>query len=158
MWRGRRCLSAHATGALSGAHTLKFMLRVFVPSAQGPATCQSSVIVLARLINALAERIADTRERIGNDLERVSESFFARANGKDPDSRDLRALIKRIGSNGELNSKARESLVSLGRLLIFAQQSSLIVPSHEQQQGFSSIGGGVLSFRIDGSHLHGLQT
>ena len=31
-------------------------------------------------------------------------------------------MIERIGFNGDLNSKARESLVSLGRLLMFVQQ------------------------------------
>ncbi len=118
-----------------------------------PSACQSAVIVLAGLIEAFAERIADILERIGGDLDQVSGSIFARSNGKDPDSRDLRTLIERIGFNGELNSKARESLVSLGRLLMFVQQSPLVAPSQEQQQRFRSISRDVLSLSDHASFL-----
>ena len=39
--------------------------------------------------------------------------------------RDFRKILERLGQNGELISKARESLVSLGRLLTFVQQSTV---------------------------------
>ena len=54
-----------------------------------------------------------------------------------PTSRDLRSMIERIGFNGELNSKARESLVSLGRLLMFVQQSGNVDMSRERARSFS---------------------
>ena len=74
-------------------------------------------------MEAFTERIADVLERVGSDLDNLSGSIFARDGNGTPDSRDLRRMIERIGFNGELNSKARESLVSLGRLLMFVQQS-----------------------------------
>ena len=40
--------------------------------------------------------------------------------------RDFRKMLERLGQNGELISKARESLVSLGRLLTFVQQSTVV--------------------------------
>src|SRR5690606_2058651 len=69
-----------------------------------------------------------------------------------PTSRDLRAMIERIGFNGELNSKGRESLVSLGRLLMFAQQS-LPGISGEQRERFQSISRDVLSLSDHASFL-----
>jgi magnesium transporter len=86
------------------------------------ASCQSGPAVLAGLIEAFIQRIADVLERVGTDLDSVSGTIFNRNGGKAPASDDLRALLQQIGFAGELDSKARESLVSLGRLLMFVQQ------------------------------------
>ena len=40
-------------------------------------------------------------------------------------------MLERVGQSGELIAKTRESLVSLGRLLAFAQQSAAVVFSNE---------------------------
>ncbi len=108
--------------------------------------------VLAGLMEAFIERIADVLERVGADLDGVSSNIFARNGNGQPTSHDLRAMIERIGFNGELNSKGRESLVSLGRLLMFVQQS---VPgiSAEQRDRFHSISRDVLSLSDHASFL-----
>jgi magnesium transporter len=117
-----------------------------------PASCSNAVTVLAGLMEAFIERIADVLERCGADLDSVSSNIFARNGNGQPTSRDLRAMIERIGFNGELNSKGRESLVSLGRLLMFVQQS---VPgiSTEQRDRFHSISRDVLSLSDHASFL-----
>lgn len=117
-----------------------------------PAACSNAVTVLAGLMEAFIERIADVLERVGADLDSVSSNIFARNGNGQPTSRDLRAMIERIGFNGELNSKGRESLVSLGRLLMFVQQS---VPgiSTEQRDRFHSISRDVLSLSDHASFL-----
>jgi magnesium transporter len=112
-----------------------------------PAVCQSAVAILAGIIEAFVERIADILERTGGDLDLVSSNIFMR-NGtanESPTSHDLRELLERIGFNGELNSKARESLVSLGRLLMFVQQSSIAAMTPEQRSRFKSISRDVTS-------------
>lgn len=88
-----------------------------------PAACQTPFSILAGLVEAFIERTADVLERVGADLDSISSSIFTRDSSATPTSRDLQAMIERIGFTGELNSKARESLVSLGRLLMFVQQS-----------------------------------
>ncbi|WP_129641676.1 magnesium transporter CorA family protein [Peristeroidobacter agariperforans] len=117
-----------------------------------PASCPNGVTILAGLMEAFIERIADVLERVGADLDSVSSNIFARNGNGQPTSRDLRAMIERIGFNGELNSKGRESLVSLGRLLMFVQQS---VPgiSTEQRDRFHSISRDVLSLSDHASFL-----
>ncbi|HEY0938818.1 MAG TPA: magnesium transporter CorA family protein [Steroidobacter sp.] len=114
--------------------------------------CQTPVAVLAGLMEAFVERIADVLERVGADLDNISSNIFARNGSGTPTSRDLRAMIERIGFNGELNSKGRESLVSLGRLLMFAQQS-LPGISGEQRERFQSISRDVLSLSDHASFL-----
>jgi magnesium transporter len=117
-----------------------------------PASCQSPVAILAGLMEAFVERIADVLERVGSDLDNVSSNIFARHGNGTPNSRDLRALIERIGFNGELNSKGRESLVSLGRLLMFVQQSISGI-SAEQRDRFHSISRDVVSLSDHASFL-----
>jgi magnesium transporter len=109
-----------------------------------PGACQNAVAILAGLMEAFTERMADVLERVGGDLDSVSSNIFARNGNGTPTSRDLRAMIERIGFNGELNSKARESLVSLGRLLMFVQQSISGI-STDQRDRFRSISRDVTS-------------
>jgi magnesium transporter len=120
-----------------------------------PNSCQTSLAILAGLIEAFIERIADILERVGNDLDQVSGTIFV-INGQGdtpPTTRDLRGLIQRIGFNGELNSKARESLVSLGRLVMFVQQTGLLEMTQEQRGRFRSISRDVTSLSDHASFL-----
>ena len=122
-----------------------------------PAVCQSGFAILAGLIEAFIERIADILERAGSDLDQVSGSIFTGNGSADagggPSSRSLRELIQQIGSNGELNSKARESLVSIGRLVAFVQQSTLVEMTQEQRSRFKSISRDVTSLSDHASFL-----
>ena len=78
--------------------------------------------VLAGLLEAIIDRTADILEAVGADLDRMSREVFSRSSRET--SRDFQKLITRIGRAGDLTSKARESLVSIGRLLAFAIQGS----------------------------------
>ena len=104
-----------------------------------PTACISGVVILAGLIEAIVERVADILERAGANLDAVSSSIFTVESQAKGSKRDLRSLLERIGYNGELNSKTRESLVSLGRLLVFLQQSSDVAMNQEQRSRFRSI-------------------
>jgi magnesium transporter len=93
------------------------------------STCASSLVVLAGLLESIVERIADVLERVGSDLDDASAGVFASPGRRRSANRvnsDLRAMMVRIGRNGDLLSKARESLVSLTRLLTFVQQSGSV--------------------------------
>lgn len=118
-----------------------------------PAACQNGVAVLAGIVEAITERIADILERVGGDLDALSSNIFARNGSATPTSRDLRSMIERIGFSGELNSKARESLLSLGRLLVFVQQANIPDLSQEQRNRFRSISRDVVSMSDHASFL-----
>ena len=75
--------------------------------------------VLMDLLDAIIDREADLLERIGMEVDGVSHDIFD-PQGDGPDrSLSYNQLLKSIGSKGDLTSKVRESLVSLGRLLLF---------------------------------------
>ena len=75
--------------------------------------------VLMDLLDAVIDREADLLERIGVEVDQVSHDIFD-PHGEGPDrSISYHQILKTIGGKGDLTSKVRESLVSLGRLLLF---------------------------------------
>ncbi len=86
-----------------------------------PAACATGEMTFAVLLDAIIDRLADILEMIGADVDALSREVFARS--VPARSRDFQALLTRIGRNGDLTSKVRESLVSLGRLLSFSRQA-----------------------------------
>jgi magnesium transporter len=85
-------------------------------------TCPASATgetVLMDLLDAVIDREADLLERIGFEVDGVSRDIFD-PHGEGPArSISYQLMLKSIGSKGDLTSKVRESLVSIGRLLLF---------------------------------------
>jgi magnesium transporter len=77
--------------------------------------------VLLDLLDAVIDRSADILERVGMDADRLSHQVYEpESNGADgKTSLSYKDMLKANGSHGDLNSKVRESLVSIGRLLLF---------------------------------------
>ncbi len=78
----------------------------------------SGEAVLMGLLDAVTDRIADLLERVGIDIDAISRDVF----DHEPAARSgefFRDMLHRIGRNGDLASKCRESLVSINRLVTF---------------------------------------
>ena len=71
--------------------------------------------VMMDLIDAVIDRSADILERVGAEVDRISHSIFE----PDIQTPDYKEVLKALGRKGDLTSKVRESLVSIGRLLLF---------------------------------------
>jgi magnesium transporter len=98
--------------------------RFIAYAARHAAQCSNAIAILAGLLEALVNRIADVLERIAADMDTLSsEVFTPPAPGMRRRTRDYRAILERVGRAGDLNSKAREALSSLSRLLVFLQQA-----------------------------------
>ena len=76
-------------------------------------------MVLMDLLDAVIDRAADILERIGADVDQVSHEIFEPEQSTTSSARNYRAILKAIGRKGDLTSKVRESLVSIGRLLLY---------------------------------------
>jgi magnesium transporter len=74
--------------------------------------------VLMDLLDAVIDRAADILEKIGAEVDRVSHDIFE-PEVKADRSRSYTDILISIGRKGDLTSKVRESLVSIGRLLLF---------------------------------------
>ncbi len=84
--------------------------------------CVSGASLLIGLLEAIVDRTADILERIGVDIDALSRSIFVAndgGGGQPGATRDFTDALTRMGRHHDLTSKARDSLVSLSRLLSF---------------------------------------
>jgi magnesium transporter len=77
----------------------------------------SGETVFMDLLDAVIDRAADILERIGADVDQISHTIFEPDASAGPPS--YNDILKALGRKGDLTSKVRESLVSIGRLLLF---------------------------------------
>jgi magnesium transporter len=118
-----------------------------------PNSCNSPPAVLAGLVEAIVNRVADVIERVATDLDGASVEVFSASRRKRGVMRDFRKILERLGQNGELISKARESLVSLGRLLTFVQQSTVVPMSQDVRGRFRTLTRDVMAMSDHASFL-----
>jgi magnesium transporter len=75
--------------------------------------------VLMDILDAVIDRAADILERIGAEVDQVSHDIFEPSGTAADRARSYNDIMKTIGRKGDLTTKVRESLVSIGRLLLF---------------------------------------
>jgi magnesium transporter len=84
--------------------------------------CAASVtgeMVLMELLDAVIDRCADILERAGADVDQVSHDIFEPNSDRQGHAKLYSQILIAIGRKGDLTSKVRESLVSIGRLVTF---------------------------------------
>jgi magnesium transporter len=121
-----------------------------------PNSCSSSPMILAGLVEAIVNRMADVLERVGTDLDQLSSEVFTPPKKKRSariTTRDTRATLARVGQNGDLTSKARESLVSVNRLLTFVQQTTVLTLQNDVRGRFRTLSRDVLALSDHASFL-----
>jgi magnesium transporter len=75
--------------------------------------------VLMDLLDAVIDRTADILERVGSEVDQVSHDIFEPEDAPADRTRSYNQILRVIGRKGDLASKVRESLVSIGRLLLY---------------------------------------
>lgn len=83
------------------------------------ADLRNGAVVLTGLLETIIDRLADFIERVQAEVDSLSHSVFEVKGGSVTRQRRFDVLLKSIGREGEVTSKARESAHSLGRLLTF---------------------------------------
>jgi magnesium transporter len=154
--------STQATFILAGKtlvtnrYTDPLPFRRFITYAEThPAACSSAALLLVGLLESIINRIADVIERVGADLDQISSEIFtpARRHQRSGGSRDFRHVLGRVGQSGELVSKTRESLVSIGRLLVFVQQATNSQLTQDARARFRTLSRDVLAMSDHASFL-----
>ena len=75
--------------------------------------------VLVGLLEAIIDRTADILEKAASEVDLVSRNVLQNEVEASSVTADYKSVLRRIARNGDLNSKIRESLVSIGRVLNF---------------------------------------
>jgi magnesium transporter len=77
-------------------------------------------MVLMELLDAVIDRNADILERAGSDMDTISHDIFEPGGAaRTGHARRYTDILIAIGRKGDLTSKVRESLVSIGRVVTF---------------------------------------
>jgi magnesium transporter len=87
-----------------------------------PELLESPGLALVRLLDAVVDRLADSIEHIGREVDAISRQAFRRARTTEPQRMSnlvLQTLLSRLGAAQDALSKARDSAVSLTRGLGF---------------------------------------
>jgi magnesium transporter len=79
----------------------------------------SGQVVLLELLDAIIDRNADILERIGAEVDQVSRRIFEQRRNRGGSSRVYQGILFTLGRKGDMTSKVRDSLVSIGRLVLF---------------------------------------
>jgi magnesium transporter len=76
-------------------------------------------MVLMELLDAVIDRCADILEKCGADIDQVSHDIFEPESERHGHAKQYSQILISIGRKGDLTSKVRESLVSIGRVVAF---------------------------------------
>ncbi len=76
-------------------------------------------MVLMELLDAVIDRCADILERAGADMDAISHDIFEPESARHGHAKRYSEILIAIGRKGDLTSKVRESLVSIGRVVTF---------------------------------------
>jgi magnesium transporter len=85
-------------------------------------SCSPSITgeqIMVELLDAVIDRCADILERVGADVDQVSHEIFEPESERHGSAKRYSQILITIGRKGDLTSKVRESLVSIGRLVTF---------------------------------------
>jgi magnesium transporter len=103
-------------------------------AAKNPEICSSPTMILAGLLEAISDRLAEILERTGSDIELMLKRVFARKKRRDKPmaNRNLESILSEIAGHQNMTSVSRDSLISLARMVGF-----LSAVQHAQTPEFS---------------------
>ena len=97
--------------------------RLFLSRAgKGDTSCDTPVAIMLGLLEAIIDREADLIERLQAETEKIASTIFDMKGGSRTHSARFDVMLRQIGRVGEITARARESLLSLGRVVTYLSQ------------------------------------
>jgi magnesium transporter len=110
-----------------------------------PPTATGETIMI-ELLDGIVDRAADILERDGAEIETISRRIFGHGRARKTPAETHHELLRAIGRKADLTSKVRESLVSIGRVVLFlANEADTIRLPKEQRAQVKSMARDVAS-------------
>jgi magnesium transporter len=115
-----------------------------------PETAASGVLVFIGLLDAIVDRLADILERTSSQVEQTSRDIFRRPRGS-----SFEDIIDRLGRAQIVDSKVRDSLVSISRMLSFGSLAEQIEGDRDCRDHLRSLQRDVQSLTDHASYQSG---
>jgi magnesium transporter len=122
---------------------------------RGTVTATTAEDVLLALLDVIVDRMADVLERIGADVEAVSRRVFNADTKASLGSRDSQEVLRTLGRKNDVTGKARESLLTVARLLSFLAQAIDAGPSKEESAHVKTLTRDIQSLQEHSNYLSG---
>src|SRR4030088_592921 len=120
-------------------------------------TCAPGVTgetVLMELLDAVIDRNADILERAGGDMDTISHDIFEpEGAARTGHAKRYSDILISIGRKGDLTSKVRESLVSIGRVVTFVTAAVDVKWSKDMREQLKTMQRDVVSLTDHASYL-----
>jgi magnesium transporter len=113
--------------------------------------CQGGEAVFLGLLDAIVDRIADILEAASNQVENLSNAIFERPRR----AARFEIVLGKLGRWQGITAKARNSLISLSRLLVYSTLSPYMAEGDEEEGRIKSLQRDVRSLTDHASHLSG---
>src|SRR5258705_5119138 len=111
-------------------------------------------MVLMELLDAVIDRNADILERAGGDMDTISHAIFEpEGTGRTGHAKRYSDILIAIGRKGDLTSKVRESLVSVGRVVTFVAAAVDVKWSKDMREQLKTMQRDVISLTDHASYL-----
>jgi magnesium transporter len=143
-------LAGHRLVTLRYADTLPFHAYASQVQREGVASSTGEA-VLTDLLDAIVDRLADILERVQQEMDQLSREVFSEGNGA-PDV-NFKAVLRRIGHEQGLVSRARESLVSIGRVITFLSRPDEGTVDQSSGRSLETLSKDVVSLSDHASYL-----
>jgi magnesium transporter len=111
-------------------------------------------MVLMELLDAVIDRNADILERAGSDMDNISHDIFEpEGAARTGHAKRYSDILIAIGRKGDLTSKVRESLVSIGRVVTFVTAAVDVKWSKDMREQLKTMQRDVVSLTDHASYL-----
>lgn len=128
----------------------------FVEEVRGdPGQLGSGHSALVGLLAAIVGRAAELLQMVGDELEALSTGIFAdhQSSATQTGDLDLRQAIQKIGHNGYLATRVRESLHSLRRALPYIRSAWTGDPNRDLEEGLRALEGDIATLLDHEGHI-----
>lgn len=100
----------------------------------GVPQCGHPLPVMLGLLEAIVDRTADKLELISTQVEAIGSALL-----RQPRGRSFEPILRRLGKAQTANARARDSLITLGRMLGFAALARLAIEDSEAKERMVSL-------------------
>ncbi len=114
---------------------------------QRPGLCSSAETVLLGLLETVVDRMADVLERVRAEIDRLSQTIFAHADGRAASRPDFQRALAEIGRHADIVSLVQESILSIDRLVGFRDEAASGGRVQELRGRYKALRGDLASLR-----------
>ncbi|HEY8697226.1 MAG TPA: magnesium/cobalt transporter CorA [Rhizomicrobium sp.] len=120
---------------------------------RGVVTATRAETILFAMLDVIVDRMADVLERVGAEIESVSQDIFDVERARAIGAKDYQGVLRTLGRKHDLAGKMRESLLTIARMLTFLAQALDTKPNKDLKGHLKTLTRDVQSLQDHTSYL-----